>query len=286
MRDKLKRALEKYEKRRPIATDEELTCAVEQIIEKERSKKLRRRDSTLIDEAISFLFELRGLDTEAIDEAGEEANRAALSRAFEREEEARPTHLWKRFLVPVAILLSVIIATSVAIGYEKPYELDAARRDAAELMQDLRGTSGAHLKTEKQEIYSGTEVDRDIKTLDELTEVVEETNVYLPYGLEEDYEIGDIYYIDFGEYKEIRMHIYDENNGDDKLIIETRETWQVEFETRRIGKFDVCFTKYKDDNRNDVYYAAFQYDGCTYNIYACSVWRLGRILNNLEVIKK
>lgn len=285
MRDKLKRALEKYEKRRPIATDEELTCAVEQIIEKERSKKLRRRDSTLIDEAISFLFELRGLDTEAIDEAGEEANRAAMERAIEKvDETSRPTRLWKRFLVPVAILLSVIIATSVAIGYEVYEDPLKSFNETKELTQGIT-EKGLHINGNGFEVLSGKPVKVDIKTLDELTEVVEETNIYLPYSLEDDFEIRNINYNDYGEFKHLFFDLYDEY-GKNHFSVETRETWQIELETKRIGNFDVNLVIYKDDNRKDVFSAGFQYGGYTYQIDAYSVWSLGKILNSLEVIKK
>ncbi len=62
MKNTLESRLAEYEVKRPISCDGELIAALGEIIEKERGR--RRCDFDLIDEALTFLLELSGKDTE------------------------------------------------------------------------------------------------------------------------------------------------------------------------------------------------------------------------------
>jgi|GEM_PF-2269982 len=294
MYSKIEKKVAEYEKKHPIKSDEELEAAIEGIIKKEESRRASKRDYDLIEEAETFLYSLRGNDPDALDERAETAAREAASDALERYEKenitvSRPGGIKWRRVIPVAVavvlLSSLIVSASFAFVLPpEPFVIDDDYKQAFNGMEP-----GSHYVSQDGsfEIYAGSPVAMDIKTLDELAALIDYPGVYLPMALDEKYEVNGINYTDYGSFYSITFGITDDKGVKSSFTVETRETWRIELETVKVGEFDMYLCNYIPPEDPVVrYQSEFEHLGYSYTISSFSPWSLFDIIESLEEVNK
>ena len=268
MKNTLETRLAEYEVKRPISCDGELIAALGEIIEKERRKS--RRDLDLIDEALTFLYELSGTDAKPSPEL------SVLPEAPAGERSAAVGSKIRWALPAAAIAVALAGAAAGALRADEPEMSD-------ELKEEIMSMEpGDVLETDGWEIAAGYDAG-DIKTAEELASAVAGDGIMLPRA--DGYTVTVTRFEDYGKYKTIGLELVGEN-GRNEVEIRTEDTFQEVPETVRIGKFDVAVFTYDDPamTGNVIHQGSFVHNGNTYNVWAVSGEDLERIIVSFEEI--
>ena len=287
MTTKLETALEKYAESHPAKSDADILAAVRAIIAAETAKCAKERDADLLDEAIDAELMLTYPGYDGIDVKCEELKRAVLGRISEAADDEKPVRrfIHARWLIPAAVILAALAATVTAAVtgmLKKPLEFN---KEMEEMHNELE--VGKTIHGDGWDMTKGDDllIKNNIKTLDDLAEQIDTPRFLLPYGLVDKYQVKIEMVEDYITYKAVVISLILEDKTSSTFYFETRNNWNVELETERIGKFDINVGSY-ELNGEIRYCAAFQYEGCDYYIYGNTKEILIKIINSLEEIEK
>ena len=270
MNEELDRRIAEYEKKKSITNDEELAAALEAILEKENKVRADKRDLALVEEATETLLELRGYNKRALEEEADAASFEAYEMASSEVEKKSVPRLSFKILIPVAVLITIAIATAAIVSGHTTVLL---HKDDIESM-----VPGETYEIDGADVIIANEGRNDITSLDELAEIVGQPDLLLPYGLGDEYAISMISYADFVQHKDILIYI---DKGSDRtfLVIQLGKHWETDLETEEIGNFDVCLWGYENIRRAD-----FEYHNDMYSITSKDDSTIIEIINSMEEV--
>ena len=280
---KLEKKLLKYEKKNPCRTDADIARALRSVIDRERNKKFLRPDEELISEAADAFILLAGVDKGEIARASERVRERVFARAAETEDPApasgfAPHRLFK-WLIPAVILITVAAATAVMA-----YRYIPASTGYKEFMKEMEPIDTAKVG-EKYTLEDGREIIKGPKmkkmkvdNLEELEEFMDTPGLILPYCLPEGYTVRVDYIADFNITKAAELTVSD-GKQNSTIRIDTNESWEVELELERIGKYDVYAMEL-----DGKYWGQFMYKDNSYRIETPTKEILEIIINSLEEI--
>ena len=271
MNNTLELKLAEYGTKNPIRCDRELITALGAIIESERKKP--GCDYDLIDEALIFLCELSGKNSEP----SEKAQRLPASA---REETDCGTSGARVRWILIAAALFVLLAAAAA-GVMRGDEPDMPDELKEEIMSMGPGDV---LETDNWEIAVGYDAG-DVETFDDLVNALSGSGILLPYT--DGYDVTVTRFESYRDYRIIGLELAGEN-GRSEVEIRTEDAFEEKPETYRIGRFDVALFTYDDPAMTGdvIHQGSFVYGGATYNVWAASEGDLERIITSFEEIKR
>ena len=266
MNNTLETRLAEYGTKNPIRCDRELIAALGAIIESERGK--RTCDFDLVDEAVTFLCELSGKNTEPPESL----------TALPRTASASHRGAVAKWALPAAAVTAILAGAAVGgvLRADEPEMSDGLKE---EIMSMEPGDS---FETDGWDVAAGH--DRyDVGTLDELIEEMADSGIMIPRP--DGYDVAVARFEDYGRYLVIGLDVTGEN-GRSEVEIRTEDVFRETPETYRVGRFDVALFTYDDPamTGNVIYQGSFVYNGVTYNVWSPSEDDLERIILSFEEI--
>ena len=277
MSSKLDAKLLQFEKQRKIANDEELLQVLEQIIDAEEALPLEKRDAELIEEAVQFAVSLKysDIDEEKVSEIAEHIDPERLLAEFSKSRNAETVPPKKkkvrRWLIPVAAVISILLAVTIGVYAATGYDLWGLAREAFAGLSEKIFYSDSNRDIVKTGDY-GT-----YYSMEEFENKVSYSDILLPYNLCDEYTLEKIIVENYGEKDEITFYMtYD--GTEYKTYITIPNTAAIDqFETERIGSYDVVISAY-----DDLFQGEFVYKDNNYRVQADSLENLKNLIECLE----
>ena len=275
MNSRLENDLLNFEKDNPIKNDEELIAAIEFLIGKENSLPEEERDYDFIDEAVEMILSVKGVDLEKLDAHSEKKASECIDIvkkevAFRKSvPKSKPRLLRTKWMIPVAALLAVLTIGVVAqtMGFDVIGMTKEAYQSIVRKITHESDNSNLIITDEYGEFTS----------LQDFLSSGDYSGYLLPYELPEGYELKNIDYEDYGEFRMTTILI---ESGDVQGSIRIKSPFSAEqlpSANETIGNHEVYCTT--DDN---IHQGEFVYKGNKYTITAFSHNDLKTIIEDLE----
>ena len=274
MNSKLEEKLIQYDKTTAISTSQELLDAIDYIIDNEMALPDNEVDVDLIKEATETAKILRNVD---IEQRKKEADAIAKEIIAEVNSQNVPPkqktkrHLKKRWILPIAAITTLIIASAVV-----SYSFDG---------NEQNGSKRSYTQSRKNVILYGDDASvhisddtRVYKDFDEMIGKENVTELLWPSDLDSMRHIDDIV---VSKYDWITQIFCLFNIGETKVeyFVYAGGPWSPEPEQYpvAIGGFDVCVSEY-----DETYQADFKYKNSMYTVKADTYEVLESFIKSLE----
>lgn len=270
MESKLEEKLLQYDKAAAISTVRELTAAIERIIDDELARPDNEIDFDLIDEAIETVKLLSNVDVEQRKKEGDILASKIISEINSQDispKQKRSRLMKKKFIIPIAAILSLIIVGSI-ISYALGFDI-------------LNFTGRAYSKVEKSTWHvndnSSVIITDNVKAYKNYDEMISSESFTELLWFGQASNADDISVKDYGEYVSISTTF----NIDSEIVrynITLRSPIpEVDQEPTHIGEYDVYISEY-----DNIQQAEFNYKGNKYRIQTSSYKILESFVRNLE----